>query len=77
MLCFILLYMQYSAGLSVGKEGPLVHVACCCGELVSRRFPKYKHNLAKRREILSASCAAGVAVRFPQPRVLFTLDSWY
>lgn len=30
-----------SAGLSLGKEGPFVHVACCCGNIFSYLFPKY------------------------------------
>lgn len=37
-----------------------VHIACCVGNLTTRLFPKYDLNEAKRREILSAACAAGV-----------------
>ena len=44
--------MAVSAGLSLGKEGPLVHVACCCGNLLSRLFPKYHRNEAKKREVI-------------------------
>lgn len=29
--------LAVSAGLSLGKEGPMVHIACCVGEL-SRSF---------------------------------------
>jgi len=47
----------------LGKEGPLVHVACCCGRFIAQFFPKYKHNEAKMREMLSAAAAAGVSVR--------------
>ena len=39
------------AGLSLGKEGPLVHVACCCGNLLCYFFPKYRKNEAKKREV--------------------------
>lgn len=65
-----------SAGLILGKEGPFVHVACCCGNIFSYLFPKYGKNEAKKREILSAASAAGVAVAFGAPigGVLFSLE---
>ncbi|XP_021378243.1 H(+)/Cl(-) exchange transporter 3-like isoform X6 [Mizuhopecten yessoensis] len=65
-----------SAGLSLGKEGPFVHVACCCGNIFSYLFPKYGSNEAKKREILSAASAAGVSVAFGAPigGVLFSLE---
>lgn len=56
-----------SAGLILGKEGPFVHIACCCGNIFSYLFPKYGRNEAKKREILSAAAAAGVAVAFGAP----------
>jgi len=70
------LVLAVGSGLSLGKEGPFVHVACCCGELISERFPKYAANEGKRREIMSASVAAGVAVAFGAPigGVLFSLE---
>ena len=70
------LMLSVSAGLSLGKEGPLVHIASCCGNLFVRFFPKYGQNEAKKREILSASCAAGVAVAFGAPMggILFSLE---
>ena len=40
-----------AAGLSLGKEGPFVHVACCCGNIFSYLFPKYGSNEAKKREV--------------------------
>jgi len=43
--------LSVGAGLSLGKEGPLVHVACCCGNLLSQLFPKYRKNEAKKREV--------------------------
>ncbi|VDL94110.1 unnamed protein product [Schistocephalus solidus] len=65
-----------SAGLSLGKEGPMVHMASCCGNILSYLFPKYSKNEAKKREILSAAAAAGVAVAFGAPigGVLFSLE---
>ena len=65
-----------SAGLTLGKEGPFVHVASCCGNIFSYLFPKYGRNEAKKREILSAAAAAGVAVAFGAPigGVLFSLE---
>ncbi|KZW01847.1 clc channel [Exidia glandulosa HHB12029] len=70
------LTLSVASGLSLGKEGPFVHIASCVGNIVSRFFPKYETNEAKRREILSAACAAGVAVAFGAPvgGVLFSLE---
>ncbi|XP_041358696.1 H(+)/Cl(-) exchange transporter 4-like isoform X2 [Gigantopelta aegis] len=68
--------LAVSAGLSLGKEGPFVHVASCCGNIFSYLFPKYGRNEAKKREILSAASAAGVSVAFGAPvgGVLFSLE---
>merc|ERR1711892_923424 len=68
--------LAVGAGLSLGKEGPLVHVASCCGNAIARLFPKYKMNEAKKREMLSAASAAGVSVAFGAPigGVLFSLE---
>ncbi|GAA5922545.1 chloride channel protein [Sporobolomyces koalae] len=70
------LFLAVASGLSLGKEGPFVHIASCVGNILSRFFPKYDRNEAKRREILSASCAAGVSVAFGAPvgGVLFSLE---
>ncbi|KAK0486090.1 chloride channel [Armillaria novae-zelandiae] len=61
------LALSVASGLSLGKEGPFVHIASCIGNIVSRFHSKYENNEAKRREILSAACAAGVAVAFGAP----------
>lgn len=68
--------LSVSAGLSLGKEGPMVHIACCIGNILSYLFPKYGRNEAKKREILSAAAAAGVSVAFGAPigGVLFSLE---
>ncbi|RUP51346.1 chloride channel [Jimgerdemannia flammicorona] len=70
------LALAVASNLSIGKEGPSVHMGCCVGNVVSRYFPKYQRNKAKMREILSASSAAGVAVAFGSPigGVLFSLE---
>ncbi|XP_075018699.1 H(+)/Cl(-) exchange transporter 5 isoform X1 [Calonectris borealis] len=72
----ITLVLAVSSGLSLGKEGPLVHVACCCGNILCHLFTKYRKNEAKRREVLSAAAAAGVSVAFGAPigGVLFSLE---
>ncbi|XP_013388633.2 H(+)/Cl(-) exchange transporter 3 isoform X1 [Lingula anatina] len=72
----VCMMLAVSAGLSLGKEGPLVHVASCCGNIFSYMFPKYGKNEAKKREILSAASAAGVSVAFGAPigGVLFSLE---
>ena len=70
------LILSVASGLSVGKEGPYVHIATCVGNISCRLFSKFHHNDAKRREVLSASAAAGVAVAFGAPigGVLFSLE---
>ncbi|BGP36814.1 hypothetical protein JCM10449v2_000716 [Rhodotorula kratochvilovae] len=70
------LALSVASGLSLGKEGPLVMIACCVGNIASRFVKKYDRNEAKRREVLSAACAAGVAVSFGAPvgGVLFSLE---
>lgn len=45
------LVLAVSSGLSLGKEGPLVHVACCCANILCHLFTKYRKNEAKRREV--------------------------
>jgi chloride channel 3/4/5 len=38
------LSLSVASGLSLGKEGPLVHIATCIGNIVSRIAPKYENN---------------------------------
>ncbi|KAJ5986412.1 Cystathionine beta-synthase core [Penicillium sp. IBT 35674x] len=72
----IALVFSVSSGLSLGKEGPYVHIATCVGNIACRLFAKYNQNDGKRREVLSASAASGVAVAFGAPigGVLFSLE---
>ncbi|KAI8812268.1 chloride channel, partial [Cladochytrium replicatum] len=68
--------LAVSSGLAIGKEGPMIHVACCIGNIFPRFFPKYARNEARKREILSAAAATGVGVAFGAPigGVLFSLE---
>ncbi|PAA85153.1 hypothetical protein BOX15_Mlig004466g2 [Macrostomum lignano] len=68
--------LSVSSGLSLGKEGPMVHMASCCGNIIAHLFPKYGRNEAKKREVLSAAAAAGVSIAFGAPLggVLFSLE---
>ncbi|KAG2374775.1 hypothetical protein C9374_010519 [Naegleria lovaniensis] len=70
------LILAVGSGLTTGKEGPMVHVGGCVGNIGSRLFSKYRNNEAKKREIISASCAAGVACAFGTPAggTLFSLE---
>ena len=70
------LILAVSSGLCLGVQGPLVHISCCLGNVSSRFFEKYERNDAKKREIMSAACAAGVSVAFGAPigGVLFSLE---
>ena len=51
MIKTITLVLAVSSGLSLGKEGPLVHVACCCANVLCHLFAKYRLNEAKKREV--------------------------
>ncbi|KAK8090149.1 hypothetical protein PG997_005110 [Apiospora hydei] len=66
----------FGSGMWLGKEGPLVHVACCCANLFIKLFPNINNNEARKREILSAAAASGISVAFGSPigGVLFSLE---
>ncbi|KAF2204290.1 hypothetical protein GQ43DRAFT_478363 [Delitschia confertaspora ATCC 74209] len=70
------LCLAVASGLWLGKEGPLVHVACCCANLFMKLFSNVNSNEARKREILSAAAAAGISVAFGSPigGVLFSLE---
>ncbi|KAI5290767.1 hypothetical protein KEM54_000524 [Ascosphaera aggregata] len=70
------LILSVASGLSLGKEGPYVHIGTCIGNIACRVFSKYHGNDGKRREVLSAAAASGVAVAFGAPisGVLFSLE---
>lgn len=62
----------------LGKEGPFVHVACCCANLFIKLFHNVNGNEARKREVLSAAAASGISVAFGSPigGVLFCLEVW-
>ena len=70
------LCLAVASGLWLGKEGPLVHVACCCANLLMKLSPTLNDNEARKREVLSAAAAAGISVAFGSPigGVLFSLE---
>lgn len=70
------LILSVSSGMSLGKEGPYVHIATCIGNIACRLFEKFNDNDGKRREVLSAGASSGVAVAFGSPLggVLFGLE---
>nr|POF17097.1 h(+)/cl(-) exchange transporter 3 [Quercus suber] len=70
------LCLAVASGMWLGKEGPLVHVACCCANLFMKLFDGINHNEARKREVLSAAAASGISVAFGSPigGVLFSLE---
>ncbi|KAF9005995.1 Cl-channel protein [Cyathus striatus] len=71
------LALAVASGLSLGKEGPLVHVACCMAYfLMTYLFKGFANNEAQKRKLLAAAAAAGVSVAFGSPLggVLFGLE---
>lgn len=76
VLKVLALILSVASGMSLGKEGPYVHIATCIGNIACRLFSKYNDNDGKRREVLSAGASSGVAVAFGSPLggVLFGLE---
>ncbi|EME84703.1 uncharacterized protein MYCFIDRAFT_135140 [Pseudocercospora fijiensis CIRAD86] len=71
------LCVAVASGMWLGKEGPLVHVACCCANVFMKLFDGINGNEARKRETLSAAAASGISVAFGAPLggVLFSLES--
>ena len=65
-----------ATGMCLGKEGPFVHISTCVAYLVGTRFPKYRENERKMRELLSAGCSSGLSVAFGAPvgGILFSYE---
>ncbi|AIN95119.1 CLC-type chloride channel, putative [Leishmania panamensis] len=63
------------SGLTVGKEGPFVHIGACVGGIISGAFPSYQQE-TKERELITAGAGGGMAVAFGAPvgGVIFALE---
>lgn len=72
----IALILAIASGMSLGKEGPYVHLATCVGNVMTRLFPFINNNDILKKQILSASASSGVALAFGSPLggVLFILE---
>lgn len=72
------LVLALAGGLSIGKEGPYVHMASCVAQQLCRLRPfrRLAQNDHLRRQVLSAACAAGVSATFGAPvgGVLFSIE---
>lgn len=70
------LILAIASGMSLGKEGPYVHLATTVGNISSRLFPFVSRNEAISKQILSAAALSGVALAFGSPLggVLFILE---
>lgn len=70
------LVLAIASGMSLGKEGPYVHLAAAVGNIILRHFPFIYENESLKKQILSASASAGVALAFGSPLggVLFILE---
>lgn len=75
-----------SAGLDLGKEGPLVHIGACISSLLSQggtdkyrlkwRWLRYFRNDRDRRDLITCGASSGVCAAFRAPvgGVLFSLE---
>jgi H+/Cl- antiporter ClcA len=70
--------LALSSGLSVGREGPYVHLAACVSYLLSKTwlFRGTVNSSTKKKQMLQAAAAAGVTATFQGPvgGPLFTLE---
>lgn len=72
----IALVFAIASGMALGKEGPYVHLATCVGNVLTRFFKHIDNNELLKKQILSSSASAGVALAFGSPLggVLFILE---
>lgn len=75
-----------SAGLDLGKEGPLVHIGACISSLLGQggpdgyqikwRWLRYFNNDRDRRDLITCGSSSGVCAAFRAPvgGVLFALE---
>lgn len=75
---YIALVLSVGGGLSIGREGPFVHISGIVAHKISQ-FSIFSHihrNLTLRNQFLAASVAAGIASMFGSPigAVLFSIE---
>lgn len=68
------------AGLSIGREGPYVHIAAICADRVMSSFKflnRLKDSSTLKNQIYQASIAAGVSATFGTPigGVIFSIET--
>ena len=68
-----------AAGLTIGREGPNVHIACIMAWQLMKKVPIFHslyRNNALKRQIIDAACAVGVSATFAAPigGVLFSIE---
>ncbi|RZC39085.1 chloride channel protein 2, partial [Asbolus verrucosus] len=57
------------SGMPLGKEGPLMHISCCCAHLLGKlaSFQAIYQNESRKLEMLAAATAVGVGCTFGAP----------
>jgi len=67
-----------ASGLTLGKEGPFVHIACSLANILLNLslFSELKKSRALTKQVISAACATGIASTFGAPvgGVLFAVE---
>lgn len=60
------LVFAYSGGLSIGKEGPFIQIACCFTNVMLQLsfFKRLRDDSSKRIEMLACACSAAVACKY-------------
>lgn len=68
--------LAVATGMSLGKEGPLVHIAGAMSGCLARLTDRYRNSQRAQLELLATSTAAGVSVAFGAPLggVLFAVE---
>ena len=67
-----------SSGLSIGREGPFVHISCIISHQILRLpwFAEFRQHKSFELQLIAAAAAVGVAVNFAAPigGVLFSIE---
>jgi len=68
------MFMMLCSGMSLGKEGPFVHIAGCIAD--SLPYKELQKNKTLRHQFLTAAVAVGVTCTFGAPigGVLFAIE---